>query len=94
VLTRDAGRDTAGGGTSGRTGFTGSGEMTPSDSVTGAAGALGATGADGAGPNCSEVMAAADWFCRTAMYEPPAAAARHPTAKPAKTSLLNSISFA
>jgi hypothetical protein len=33
------------------------------------------------------------WFCRTARYEPPAAAARHPTDNPAKTSLLNSIQF-
>jgi len=82
------------GGRSGCTGFAGSGEITPSDSVTvGAVGAAGAVGADGAGPNCSEVTAAADWFCRTAKYEPPAAAARHPTANPAKTSLLNSIAI-
>jgi len=80
------------GGRSGRAGLAGSGEITPSDSVTaGAAGAVGAIGADGAGPSCSEVIAAADWFCRTARYEPPAAAARHPTANPAKTSLLNSM---
>ena len=91
-MTRVAGRVLTAGGTSGRTGFTGSGEITPSDSVTaGAFGAAGAAGAVGAGPNCSDVMAAADWFCRTARYEPPAAAARHHTYNHAKTSLLNSI---
>ena len=37
------------------------------------------------------LVAPALWFCRTARYEPPAAAARHPTANPAKTSLLNSM---
>jgi hypothetical protein len=87
-------RRTGDGDSSGRAGFAGSGEITPSDSVTaGAAGAIGACCAVGAGPSCSEVTAAADWFCRTAKYEPPAAAARHPTANPAKTSLLNSIAI-
>jgi hypothetical protein len=87
-------RRTGAGGRSGCAGVAGSGEITPSDSVTaGAAGAIGAWGAVGAGPSCSEVIDAADWFCRTAKYEPPAAAARHPTANPAKTSLLNSIAI-
>jgi hypothetical protein len=81
-------------GTSGRAGFGTSGEITPSDSVTaGAAGAAGADGAVGAGPSCSDVIAAAAWFCRTARYDPPAAAVRHPTANPAKTSLLKSIAI-
>jgi len=85
-------RLTGAAGTSGRAGFATSGEITPSDSVTaGAAGATGADGAEGAGPYCSEVIAAAAWFCRTARYEPPAAAVRHPTANPAKTSLLKSM---
>jgi hypothetical protein len=38
-------------------------------------------------------MATGALFCRTARYEPPAAAARHPTDNPAKTSLLNSIAI-
>jgi hypothetical protein len=90
-----AGSRLAGGaGTSGRAGFATSGEITPSDSVTaGAVGATGADGAVGAGPSSSDVIAAADWFCRTARYEPPAAAARHATDNPAKTSLLNSIAI-
>ena len=70
-------------------GFAASGEITPSDSVTGFV-ALGATGAK-SGDDCETAAGAA--FCRTARYEPPAAAARHPTNNPAKTSLLNSIAI-
>ena len=70
-------------------GFAGSGAMTPSDSVTGAPGAAGAP--DTAGALVALVALAKDWFWRTARYEPPAAAARHPTDNPATTSLLNSM---
>jgi len=84
----------AGADTSGRAGFAGSGEITPSDSVTGAPGATGATGAPGAALVAVDApVALALWFWRTARYEPPAAAARQPTANPATTSLLNSITI-
>src|SRR5688572_15201440 len=98
ALARVAGRDTAGG-ASGRAGLTGSGEMTPSDSVTGALGAAGAevpSEAPGTTAPCAlsaPIAPTEAWFCRTARYEPPAAAVRHPTDNPAKTSLLNSISI-
>jgi len=85
-------RPGAGADTSGRAGFAGSGKITPSDSVT--AGATGAPGATGAAlVALAAPVARALWFWRTARYEPPAAAVRHPTANPAKTSLLNSIAI-
>ena len=92
----------AGAATSGRAGLAGSGEITPSDSVTGDAGDAGEASepSDAGEPAALASLASlvslaslATWFCRTARYEPPAAAARHPTANPAKTSLLNSIAI-
>ena len=82
----DSGRDT-------------SGAITPSDSVTAAPGATGPAGAVGASstaldaPEALDVSGTAVWFCRTARYDPPAAAARHPIDNPATTSLLNSIAI-
>jgi hypothetical protein len=53
--------------------------------------ALGALTGARSGEGCDTATEAV--FCRTARYEPPAAAARHPTDNPAKTSLLNSIAL-
>jgi hypothetical protein len=92
VLTmRVAGRAASGAGRV-ASGFAVSDEITPSDSVTGALDAD-VTGAEVGTAALSALTALEAWFWRTAKYEPPAAAARHPTDNPAKTSLLNSIFF-
>jgi hypothetical protein len=85
----------ADGSTAGVSGLAGSGEITPSDSVTAFAGDAGDAGDSGDPSDAGERSAAslAMLFCRTARYEPPAAAVRHPTANAAKTSLLNAIAI-